>query len=137
MTLLVAELALEAGGEGALGGQVILQAQDVVLQAQDAQGRSQDVALVEQFPDPAGEGQLAAGVAAVPASRPLRRDRPRGIQGAQEGLLHPQRRGGPPGGVSRVVRVIQPVRPHGCPLQGPRAAARSCEALDSFLQSAL
>jgi hypothetical protein len=35
---LVAESALQAGGEGALGGQVVLQAQDVVLQAQDAQG---------------------------------------------------------------------------------------------------
>ena len=56
MTLLVAELALEAGGAGALGGQVILQAQDVVLQAQDALGRSQAVALVEQFPDALGEG---------------------------------------------------------------------------------
>src|SRR5690348_18447152 len=64
------ELALEAGGQGALGGQVILQAKKVILQAQDAQRRSQAVALVEQFPDPAGERQLAAGVAAVPAPRP-------------------------------------------------------------------
>jgi hypothetical protein len=58
---------VQAGGVGALGGQVVLQAHDVVLQAQDAQGRAQVVALVEQFPDAAGEGQLAAGAAAVPA----------------------------------------------------------------------
>jgi len=58
--LLVAELTLEAGGAGALGGQVILQAHDVILQAQDAQRRSQAVALVEQFPDPAGTGAGAA-----------------------------------------------------------------------------
>ena len=50
------ELALEAGGAGALGGQVVLQAQDVILQAQDAQRRRQGVALVEQCPDPPGEG---------------------------------------------------------------------------------
>ena len=37
MAGLAVELALEAGGAGALGGQVILQAQDVILQAQDAQ----------------------------------------------------------------------------------------------------
>jgi hypothetical protein len=35
---LVAESALQAGGAGALGGQVVLQAHDVVLQAKDAQG---------------------------------------------------------------------------------------------------
>jgi hypothetical protein len=66
--------------------------------------------MVEQFPDAPGEGQLAAGVAAVPARGPLRRDRPRCIEGAQEGLLHPQRFGGPPGGIRRVVGVVQPVR---------------------------
>src|SRR5207249_5443527 len=93
MTLPAAELALEAGCAGALGGQVILQAEDVVLQAQNAQGRSQVVALIEQFPDALSEGQLAAGIAAVPACGPLRCDRSRGVQGAQERLLHPQRLG--------------------------------------------
>jgi hypothetical protein len=50
LALLAVKLALQAGGAGALGCQVILQARDIILQAQDAQGRSQAVPLVEQFP---------------------------------------------------------------------------------------
>jgi hypothetical protein len=53
IVLLAAELALQAGGQGALGGQVL-------LQARDAQGRSRAVALVEQQSEEAGWGQLAA-----------------------------------------------------------------------------
>jgi hypothetical protein len=63
MTVLAVKLAPEAGGASALGSQVVLQARDVIsqardiiLQAQDAQGRSQAVALVDQFSDAAGEG---------------------------------------------------------------------------------
>jgi hypothetical protein len=45
VTALAAELITQAGGQVALGGQI-------VLQGQDAQGRGQVVALVEQLPDP-------------------------------------------------------------------------------------
>ena len=49
---------MQAGGQGALGGQVI-------FQPQDPQRGGQGVALFEQFPDPGGEGKLAAGIAAA------------------------------------------------------------------------
>jgi MerR family transcriptional regulator, heat shock protein HspR len=54
----LAEPFVQAGGQGALGGKV-------VLQVQDPQRGGQGVPLVEQLPDPGGEGQLAAGVAAA------------------------------------------------------------------------
>jgi hypothetical protein len=66
---------VQASGQGALGGQVI-------FQRQDSQRGSQRVALLEQLPDPGGEGKLPARVAAAPASRPLRDDGARGVQGA-------------------------------------------------------
>ena len=97
---------VQAGGQGTLGGQV-------VFQAQDPQRGGQGVALVEQLPDPGGEGQLAAGVAAAPARGPLRPHGAGGIQRAQERLLHPEHLGGPPGGVGRVVRVVQGIEPSG------------------------
>jgi hypothetical protein len=50
---------VQAGGQRALGGQV-------VFQGQDPPRAGQGVSLVEQFPDPGGEGELAAGVAAPP-----------------------------------------------------------------------
>jgi len=97
---------VQAGGQGALGGQV-------VFQVQDAQRRGQGVALVEQLPDPGGKGELAAAVAAPPARGPLRPHRVGGIQRAQERLLYPEYPGGPPGGVGRVVRVVQVIEPSG------------------------
>jgi MerR family transcriptional regulator, heat shock protein HspR len=96
----------QAGGQGALGGQV-------VFQGQDPPRGGQGVALVEQLPDPGGEGQLAAGVAAAPAGRPLRGHRAGGVQGAQERLPHPEDLGGPPGGIGRVVRVVELTEPSG------------------------
>jgi hypothetical protein len=54
------------------------------------------VVLVEQLPDPGGDGELAAGVAAAPAGGPLRGHHARGVQGAQERLPHPEDLGGPP-----------------------------------------
>jgi hypothetical protein len=60
--------ALQAGGQRALGGQIISQAHNVILQAHDAQRRRQAVALAEQLPNTAREGQLTAGVTAVPAA---------------------------------------------------------------------
>jgi hypothetical protein len=51
---------MQADGHGTLGGQV-------VFQVQDSQRGGQGVALVEQLPDPGGQGQLAAGVAAPAA----------------------------------------------------------------------
>jgi hypothetical protein len=51
---------VQAGGQGALGG-------EVVFQVQDAPRGGQGVPLVEQLADPGGEGELAAGVAAAPA----------------------------------------------------------------------
>jgi len=59
-------------------------------------GCGERLALVEQLPDPGGEGQLAAGVAAPPARGPLRPHGGGGIQRAQERLLHPEHLGGPP-----------------------------------------
>ena len=56
---------MQARGQGSLGGQVI-------FEVQDPQRGGQGVALVEQLPDPGGEGQLAAAVAAAPARGPLR-----------------------------------------------------------------
>jgi MerR family transcriptional regulator/heat shock protein HspR len=99
-----AESFAQAGGQGALGGQV-------VFQGQDAQRGGQGMTLVEHLPDPRGEGQLAARVAAAPARRPLRSDRARGVQGAQERLPHPQHLGGPAGGIRRVIRVVQVIKP--------------------------
>ena len=55
MPVLAAELFGQAGGQGALGGQVI-------FQVQDPPRGGQGVPLVEQLPDPGGEGQLAAGM---------------------------------------------------------------------------
>jgi len=84
---------VQPGGQGALDGQV-------VSQVQDPQRGGQGAALVEQLPtplpDPGGEGQLAAGVAAPPARGPLRPHGGGGIQRAQERLLHPEHLGGPP-----------------------------------------
>jgi len=91
---------VQAGGQGALGGQV-------VLQGRDAQRGGQGAALVEQLPDPGGEGELAAGVAAPPARGPLRPHRGRGVQRAQERLPDPEDLGGLPGGIGRVVRVVK------------------------------
>jgi hypothetical protein len=56
---------VQAGGQRALGGQV-------VFQGQDAPRGGQGVPLVEQLPDPGSEGELAAGVPAPPAGGPLR-----------------------------------------------------------------
>jgi hypothetical protein len=95
---------VQAGGQGPLGGQVI-------FQGQDPQRGRQRVALVEQLPDPGGEGELAAGITAAPASGPLRGDRAGGVQGAQERLLGAQDLGGPAGGVGGVVRVVQVIKP--------------------------
>jgi hypothetical protein len=50
---------VQAGGQGTLGGQV-------VFQVQDPPRGGQGVALVEQLPDPGGEGELTAGVTAAP-----------------------------------------------------------------------
>ena len=97
---------MQAGRQGLLGGQA-------VFQVHDPQRRGEGVPLVEQLPDPGGEGQLAAGVAAAPSRGPLRGHRAGGIQRAQERLLHPQHLGGPPGGVGRVVRVVQGIEPPG------------------------
>jgi len=97
---------VQAGGQRALGGQV-------VFQGQDALRGGQGVALVEQLPDPGGEGELAAGVAAPPARRPGRADRAGRVQRAQERLPDPEDLGGPPGGVGRVVRVVQGIEPSG------------------------
>ena len=124
---------MQPGGQGALGGQVVFQVQDPPRGGQGA-------ALVEQLPDPGGEGQLAAGIAAPPARRALRGHRARGIQGAQERLLYPEDLGGPPGGVGRVVRVIQVIEPSGyrrVPPQISGAARDLVASLDSFVQSAL
>jgi hypothetical protein len=50
---------VQAGGQNALGGQVIFRLQD-----------PQRGAFVEQLPDPGGEGELSAGIAAAaPAVR--------------------------------------------------------------------
>jgi hypothetical protein len=65
LAVLAGEPLVQAGGQGALGGQVI-------FQRQDPHRGSQRVALVEQFPDPGGEGQLTAGIAAATATGPLR-----------------------------------------------------------------
>ena len=54
---------MQTGGQRALGGQV-------VFQGQDPPRGSQGVPLVEQLPDPGGDGQLAAGVAEPAARRP-------------------------------------------------------------------
>ena len=125
---------VQAGGQGTLGGQV-------VFQGQDLQRGGQGVALVEQLPDPGGEGELTAAVAAAPARRPLRPHRARSVQGTQERLPHPQRLGGPPGGIGRVVRVVQVIEPAGQRGAPPRSAgcraSRASQALDTFLQSAL
>ena len=59
LALPAAEPFTQAGGQGALGGQVI-------FQRQDAQRGSQGMALAEQLPDPGGEGQLPARVATAP-----------------------------------------------------------------------
>jgi hypothetical protein len=97
---------VQAGGQGALGGQVI-------FQRQDPQRGSQRVALVEQLPDPGGKAQLTAGIAAAPAACPLRGDRARGVQGAQERLPGAQDLRRPAGGIRRVVRVVKVVEPGG------------------------
>ena len=52
---------LQPGGLGLFDGQVI-------FQGQYAQCGGQGQTLVEQLPDPGGEGELAAGVAAAAAS---------------------------------------------------------------------
>jgi hypothetical protein len=103
---LLAEPLVQAGGQGPLGGQV-------VFQVQDAPCGGQGVALVDQLPDPGGKGELAAAVAAAAARCPLRGHRAGGIQRAQERLLYPEDLGGPPGGVGRVVRVVQGIEPSG------------------------
>lgn len=90
----------QAGGQLALGGQV-------VFQRHDAQRRRQRMALVKQLPDPGGQHQLPAAVAAPPALGPGRDHRARGIKRAQERLPHTQQFRGLPGGVRREVRVIQ------------------------------
>src|SRR5579863_3427348 len=59
------ELFVQAGGPGSLGGQVIFQLQDPLR-------GGQGVALVEQLPNPGGEGQLAPAVAAASSRGPLR-----------------------------------------------------------------
>jgi len=97
---------VQAGGQGTLGGQV-------VFQGQDPQRGGQRNVLVEQLPDPGGEGELAAGVTAAPARRPLGGHHAGCVQGAQERLPHPQHLGGPPGGVGRVVRVVHVIEPSG------------------------
>ena len=74
---------MQAGGQGALGG-------EVVFQVQDPPRGGQGVPLVEQLADPGGEGELAAGVAAAPARGPRRDERAGGIQRAQECLPYPE-----------------------------------------------
>ena len=74
---------MQAGGQGALGG-------EVVFQVQDPPRGGQGVPLVEQRADPGGEGELAAGVAAPPALGPDRPDRAGGVQRAQERLPDPR-----------------------------------------------
>jgi hypothetical protein len=123
---------VQAGGQGALGGQVI-------FQRQDPSRGSQRVALVEQLPDPGGQGQLAAGIAAAAATCPLRGDRARGVQGAQECLLDAQNLGSPAGGIGRVIRVVKVIEPgghRGAP-PDPGRGSVPATALDSLLQSAL
>ena len=106
LAVLAGEPFVQAGGQGALGGQVI-------FQRQDPQRGSQRMALVEQLPDPGGEGELPAGIAAAAASRPLRADRAGRVQGAQERLPDAQDLGGPAGGIRRVVRVVKVIEPGG------------------------
>jgi hypothetical protein len=79
---------VQAGGQRALGGQVI-------FQGQDPPRGGQGVSLVEQLPDPGGEGQLAAGVAALAARRLDRPDRADGIQRTQERLTPRSSAAGP------------------------------------------
>jgi hypothetical protein len=120
---------MQAGGQGALGGQV-------VLQGRDAQRGGQGVTLADQLPDPGGEGQLAAGVTAPPARGPLRPHRARGIQRAQERLPDPEDLGRLPGGVGRVVRVVQGVEAPvtaGAAGPGERGTKKLPSALDTFL----
>jgi hypothetical protein len=90
---------------------------------------------VEQLPDPGGEGELAAGVAAPPAGGPLRGHRAGGIQRAQERLPDPEHLGGPPGGVGRVVRVVQGIEPSGH--AGTSDPDQLPGVLDSFLRPVL
>jgi len=104
------------GGQGPLGGQV-------VFQGEDPQRGGQGMALVEQFPDPGGEGKLAAGIATAPAGRPLRGHRARGVQGAQEGLPDPEHVGGASGGVGGIVRIVQVIKPSGHRRVPPRSRA--------------
>ena len=78
---------------------------------------------------PGGEGELAAGVAAAPARGPLRRHRAGGIQRAQERLPDPEDLGGSPGGVGRVVRVVQGIEPsgHRRHLQAGEGTRKTCK----------
>jgi hypothetical protein len=94
------EFGAQACGQRSLGGQV-------VFQREDAQCGGQGVALVELLPDPRGEGKLPAAVPAAPAGGPLRDNRARCVQGAQERLLDAEQFGGSPGGVGREVRVVE------------------------------
>jgi len=79
LRVLAGEPDVQAGGQDALGGQVI-------FQGQDAQRGGRGVALVERLPDPDGEGELAAGVEAAAALGPVRSHGARRVEGAQERL---------------------------------------------------
>src|SRR5262249_54709197 len=125
---------VQAGGQGAPGGQV-------VFQGQDAQRGGQGAALAGQLPDRDGEGELAAAAAAAPAGRPPRPPPARSPPARRNACRTPSTAGSAPGGAGRVVRVIQVIEPSGhrrIPgyLQGPGAAGQTSKLLlDSFLQS--
>src|SRR4051794_37561520 len=79
---------LDADGCTALGGLELVDAVpgrvELVLQFYDPAGGVEAQPLVEQLAHPAGEDQLAAGVAAVPPARTLGAEGARGGRGAQE-----------------------------------------------------